>query len=275
MTFADGGSYTLQVIKDGCTSPVASETVGIIGAPFPPTVYSSQGSYCFGDTVFLFADPVAGASYDWSGPNFKSNSQNPIIAPSNDSDSGTYYCTITLGQCPSDSATLEINVFEDTKPDFGPDSTFCHTDELTLFPGSYQDYQWHDGSTQPIFNVTEGDTIWVVVRDQNNCITNDSLILEPFCPGKIYVPNAFSPNGDRYNGIFKVEGINISEFDFKIYTRGGQLIFETKNVNEGWDGFINNIPARQDTYTWTLKYTQRRLSGVVETETNGSVILLR
>ncbi|MFT5336826.1 MAG: gliding motility-associated-like protein [Luteibaculaceae bacterium] len=276
MTFADGGSYTLRVIKDGCTSPLSSENIGIIGAPFPPTIYSNQGSFCFGDTVFLFADPVMSAEFDWSGPNFKSNLQSPFIAPSNDGDSGTYYCTITTnGGCPSDSATLEINVFEDTKPDFGPDSTFCHTDELTLFPGSYQDYMWHDGSTQPIFNVMEGDTIWVTVRDQNSCITTDSLTLEPFCPGKIFVPNAFSPNGDRYNGIFKVEGINISDFDFKIYTRGGQLIFETKNVNEGWDGFINNIPARQDTYIWILKYTQRRLSGVVESEKNGSVILLR
>ena len=274
MALSDEGNYQLTVTKDGCMYGPSFEYVNVLSAPFPPNISADKGAYCFGDTIFLSADNIAGADYSWFGPNFFSNGQNTYVANASELDSGSYYCTITLGNCPSDSAELSLVVFENSAPNLGNDSTFCHTDELVLFPGSYQDYLWHDGTTGPTFNVMEGDSIWLTVADENNCVTTDTLYLEPFCPGKLYVPNAFTPNDDAWNKEFKAEGINISAFHLQIFTRTGTLVFESYNINEGWDGFYNNKPAPVGEYIWVIDYTQRRLSGEIEASTNGSVALM-
>ena len=72
----------------------------------------------------------------------------------------------------------------------------------------------------------------------------------------IVVPNAFTPNGDGLNDVIKVVH-NSTIFSlnyFKIYNRAGKLIFETKNIEEGWDGKLNGIVAESDAYYWLAEY---------------------
>jgi gliding motility-associated-like protein len=55
-------------------------------------------------------------------------------------------------------------------------------------------------------------------------------------PPSIYVPNAFTPNKDGKNEKVFVRGVNLTRIDFKIYNRWGELVFETTNIDRGWDG---------------------------------------
>ena len=72
----------------------------------------------------------------------------------------------------------------------------------------------------------------------------------------IVVPNAFTPNGDGLNDVIKViHNSTIYSLNyFKIYNRAGKLIFETKNIEEGWDGKLNGAVAESDAYYWLAEY---------------------
>ena len=71
----------------------------------------------------------------------------------------------------------------------------------------------------------------------------------------MFVPSAFSPNGDGKNDIFIPKGINVSEnnYEFYIFNRWGELIFQSFNPKVGWDGTYNNKLVQVDAYVWLLK----------------------
>jgi gliding motility-associated-like protein len=53
----------------------------------------------------------------------------------------------------------------------------------------------------------------------------------------IFIPNTFTPNGDQKNDVFRIRSYGMSHISlFRVYNRWGELIFETNNINEGWDG---------------------------------------
>ncbi len=68
----------------------------------------------------------------------------------------------------------------------------------------------------------------------------------------INVPNTFTPDGDGLNDIFKPVGTEMKQFSMKVYSREGDLVFETDNQDKGWDGFYNGSPAPQDTYIFDI-----------------------
>ena len=68
----------------------------------------------------------------------------------------------------------------------------------------------------------------------------------------INVPNAFSPDGDGLNDEFKPVGTELKSFNMKIYTRLGNLIFETKDQEKGWDGSYRGVQVRQGSYIFDI-----------------------
>ncbi|CAA9211081.1 MAG: hypothetical protein AVDCRST_MAG95-117 [uncultured Adhaeribacter sp.] len=86
------------------------------------------------------------------------------------------------------------------------------------------------------------------------------------------IPSAFSPNNDGLNDIFAVQGRFINAVLIKIYTRSGQIIFESKQPNQGWDGRVNGRPAPVGTYIYSL--TAQDLNGQTISRT-GSVTLVK
>ncbi len=77
-------------------------------------------------------------------------------------------------------------------------------------------------------------------------------------PRRILVPNVFTPNDDNINDVFKpvINDRNIENYRFQIYNRWGKLIFETQDLNEGWDGSVNNAQNEkaQSIYVWQLEF---------------------
>lgn len=68
------------------------------------------------------------------------------------------------------------------------------------------------------------------------------------------MPNAFSPNGDGINDHFKIENIKYEKIlTFKIFNRWGQMVYDGKNANQGWDGTINGKAAPIDTYHYFIE----------------------
>ena len=92
-----------------------------------------------------------------------------------------------------------------------------------------------------------------------------------------YIPNAFTPDGDEYNNVFKPvfeSGYDPYDFHMAIYNRYGEMIFESYDVNGAWDGTYGTLELVQDgVYTWQIdfkeKYTDKRHSH------SGHVTILR
>lgn len=89
---------------------------------------------------------------------------------------------------------------------------------------------------------------------------------------KGYFPTAFTPNGDELNDYFKVEGKFVAKCRLQIFNRWGEQIFETTDVEQGWDGTAKGQPAPQDTYIY--RAIIETIDGGQQTQ-RGSVFLLR
>lgn len=92
----------------------------------------------------------------------------------------------------------------------------------------------------------------VIVTNENQCRNQDTVsvtVIESDCSvSSLYIPNAFSPNGDGVNDVFKVRINGLKNMLLEIYNRWGLKVFETTNINEGWNGTYKDQPAPLDTY---------------------------
>ncbi|GAB3915521.1 hypothetical protein GCM10028826_30750 [Mucilaginibacter boryungensis] len=109
-TLAAGGTYSLLVTVNGCTSNVGSVNVVVVPTPAAPKA-SSNSPLCSGSTLILNANNIAGATYSWTGPNgFTSNVQNPTISNVTAAAGGVYSVTATVNGCTSIAGTTTVIV---------------------------------------------------------------------------------------------------------------------------------------------------------------------
>lgn len=100
----------------------------------------------------------------------------------------------------------------------------------------------------------------------------DSNILEVIYPSKVAFPNAFSPNGDGMNDIFNFESRFITAVIMKIYNRWGELVYQTENIDQGWDGNVGGKAAPPGAYIHHTQLTDDMGITFVKT---GEIILIR
>jgi gliding motility-associated-like protein len=111
------------------------------------------------------------------------------------------------------------------------------------------------------------------VSNQQGCVGYDTLNVKYYLGPDIYVPNAFTPNGDGQNDRFRFIPVGIVQYDyFRIYDRWGQLVYSSVDFRIGWDGSVNGHPAAAGTYVWIL---QGKDLGGQTVSRKGTVTLLR
>ena len=106
-------------------------------------------------------------------------------------------------------------------------------------------------------NLSGNITFQLTVSNNLGCTDNATSVLTILEDAAIYIPNAFSPDGNNFNNVFRVEGRNIDPefFELSIYNRWGELIFLSKDMNVGWDGSVNTYgPAPIGVYTYKVSY---------------------
>ena len=113
-------------------------------------------------------------------------------------------------------------------------------------------------------------TYTATLTDLNGCKVSGAVevIFDPL----IFVPNAFTPDGDTYNNTFFAVVNNISAFEMYIFNRWGELIFISNSVDQQWDGTYNGEKCLDDVYVWKIRY--KDLNGI-QSELMGHVTLLR
>lgn len=174
-------------------------------------------------------------------------------------DSANYFVHITdASGCSADTNILVGNFGSIVKPNLGADSSFCLPPNFILYAGNYSTYQWQSGSTVPIFPVKDVGEYSVTVTNSFGCTSADTVVLSFNCDSYINFPSAFSPNADGVNDVFRAKySLDLVKYNLRIYNRWGELVFETSDVNEGWDGTFNNKPQPLSVYVWYAEYAFR------------------
>jgi gliding motility-associated-like protein len=129
-------------------------------------------------------------------------------------------------------------------------------------------------TVNPTFNAGTAQDYLIKITSISGCVTNDTLSVYVFKESGVYVPKAFSPNGDGQNDRLYPELVNFASLQyFRIYNRWGQLLFETRSMSTtGWDGTYNGVKQPMGTYTWFAAGTDK--NGNVVTA-NGQTLLIK
>lgn len=184
--------------------------------------------------------------------------------------------TQSIGTIQHPTPTLSITV--------APDSMFVgQTTEITATDDLDYLYFWTADTTlsdttiyDPIANPRRTTTYYLTVENQYGCQTEDSvtvIIRQPICANPVvFVPNAFSPDGDGHNDVLMVNGNNVRNMTMVVFNRWGQKVFETNDQSIGWDGTFKGQALPPDSYGYYMRCTCE-LGG--ELQLKGSILLLR
>jgi gliding motility-associated-like protein len=155
------------------------------------------------------------------------------------------------------------------------DTTICSYGSLVLSPsGSFRSYLWSTGSRGNAITVTQPGEYTLEVKNNDDCAGKDTMLVSPKeCLTGLYVPDAFTPNGDGKNDTFNplLFG-NIVQYHFRIYNRWGSIVFQSDVPGKGWDGRIAGIPQGNEVFVWTCTY---QLQGEAAKAGKGTVVLIR
>ncbi len=224
----------------------------------PTAVASPSDTICFNDTFLLWAD--GGVAYQWQ-PNGN------LASPSNDSTIGLpapereYLVIVTDALGCRDTAYTTIYHFPRPFVDAGEDQIINFGEEVMLNPdhsdGSFfwtnSPYLSCHACKYPTAMPATTTTFTANLIDQYGCKVTDDVTIS--VDGVLFIPNSFTPNGDGFNDLFKAVGQDLTEFELLIFNRWGQLIYESTDINESWDGTYKGLQAPIDTYVWKVVYS--------------------
>jgi gliding motility-associated-like protein len=158
----------------------------------------------------------------------------------------------------------------------GADTCIVGSSNFILIPQTYnsafKSFTWQDGSRDSSYKVNTPGLYWV--KASSSCGTvSDSIMIYNNCNLPVYIPSAFTPNGDGLNDVFRIIDMGHQELlDFSIFNRFGQQIFKTNNPKQGWDGKINAMDQPASVFVYYIKY--KDLLGRQQS-INGTVTLIR
>lgn len=173
-----------------------------------------------------------------------------------------------------------LDGFELICPDInlGPDTTLCRVEGVVLEVDAsrFDQVIWSDGSSDPELLVETPGLYWAEGQS-GGCAVRDSVLLSEFernCVCKIFLPNAFSPNDDGINDVFLPQSpCEMAAYELLIANRWGQLVFQTQDPNQGWNGKSRQQAAQAGVYIYWVRY---RFSYATEAElTKGEFVLVR
>ena len=267
-TATASGNYTVITTANGCTSSAsAAIVVAINPLPATPTVTTSGSTtFCAGGNVILTSSAASGNQWYRDGILL-----NGVTAPTyTATTSGVYTVVVTSGGCTS-SASAGTTVTVNAAPAIpvitanGPTS-FCQ-DQSVLLQTTYvagYTYQWYKngvaeaGATKDTLRVKTEGFFTVRVTNAVGCSSQVSAPTQTkiTCHNPIFVPDVFTSNGDGVNDVIKPIAPGIVKLRcFKVFNRWGNLIFETTDLNKGWDGKYKGAIQPADTYLWLVEGT--------------------
>jgi len=274
------GSHDLSV-KD------AVGAIVIIGTQVQttPGVTADGGgdiSLCEGQVVPILATSNA-TRFSWS-PATGLDDATLLQPNASPSVTTTYTLTASTGVCEA-TATVNVNVHPAPKVYIGADTSILKGQPLPLHAvdinnTGFDRWSWDPPEgldnaygQAPIAYPQENVVYTVVASTAFGCSATARIAVKVFNVAGIFVPSAFTPNGDGHNDILRAIPMGIREFGyFAVWNRWGQRVFFTRDPAIGWDGAIGGKPGEAGAYIWKVSGTDYKGDKVLR---EGTVFLIR
>lgn len=274
-TFFVKASISNKCFKDG--------SVRVITVPYPVVNITGDSKICYGQNSQLNA--TGGSTYVWTPTSFLNNANipNPLSVKPFTSIDYTVKVTDNSG-CPKPVfKTFAVEVVK-LIVNAGPADTSIVQDQPLQLNGTITAQAillWTPNTDLSATNIlnpistTSNDIVYTLTATNNiGCTASDSIRVKVFnLPPDIYVPSAFTPNGDTKNDVIKPIALGIKKIEyFSIYNRFGQLLFKTSSIGKGWDGTFKGQQQIPGTYVWQAEAIDYKDKRVFK---KGTVILIR
>jgi gliding motility-associated-like protein len=282
-------TYT-YIVSDACGSPTSTTVINLQIFPVTVPTFSTDTAVGCQPLCVQFKNTTpTSINHYWNFGDmpFEQNVQDPFYCYTRTGKFNVKLSLTDINGCKV-SATYSnyINVLPQPKPNFltKPEILTDDLGEGTLLNSTTNgsSYKWFvDGIYQgnsTNLNIQFNDTVCYIIKlianNVNGCKDSTSRLV---CikPGfTFYMPNSITPNGDGLNDVLLPFGQSwVSDnYKFRVFNRWGQLIFQTKNISEGWDGKLKGSLGLNDTYVWMVSVLDYYGN---EHSYQGTVVLLR
>jgi gliding motility-associated-like protein len=274
-------SYQLTATIGGCS---ATDQVTIRTVPYPGSNAGPDTIICYHTSAQLHA-AINGNSFTWTPSAGLSdpNSTDPIAAPA---ASTIYTLTVydNLG-CPKPGISSvvvtmlpKVNAFagHDTSVVIGQPLQFNGTGGTGYFWQPSTGLNHNDIANPTGYYDGSFDSIQykLLVMNESGCVDSAYITVRVFKTNpQIFVPTAFTPNGDGNNDVFRPIAVGITKIEyFSVFNRWGELVFSTTVNGKGWDGTVSGKQQGSGTFVWMVKGVDYTGKVVVE---KGTVTLIR
>lgn len=238
----------------GCTDTDSTYVKAFVS---PNATASPNVTICKGDSAELEGGGNY-FSYEWSdGQDSQSIQVSPLV-------SQRYGLLVKSNTGCWDTTSVLVSVLDVPEAEI-----FCELDTLCL--GNYIDisasaadaYIWSTGEISQVIRVQPtSESLYILktinVENGTSCFDETSFRLIVENCNKIYIPNAFSPNGDGLNDNFGVQGTFVAVDNFKmlIYSRNGQLVYSTNKIDSPWNGKFNGEYLKSGVFTYIITISE-------------------
>ncbi|MBE7169114.1 MAG: gliding motility-associated C-terminal domain-containing protein [Williamsia sp.] len=220
-----------------------------------------RASFCFGssDSAVLHLTGAA-ESVQW----YRNNT--PIVGGNTGfykvTQSGSYYAVQQKQGCTTTTAQQAISIEKARPGTIYPVVYVLANTPVTLQARQFGDtIHWRPASYlntvtsyKPVFSGPVEQSYGIEIKTAANCITIDSQTVKIVSRADIFVPTAFTPNNDGRNDILRPILFGIKELRyFRVYNRWGELIFESRDPNRGWDGSVRGKLLANETVVWVAE----------------------
>lgn len=279
------GNYIVSLFvesKEGCASDTVTKMFTVSQSP---AIDFTSNDACKNSPVLLTAQNINSSvpvqKWMWSLADGNTSTDSSFTHSYN---SGGLYNVSLVGiaqnGCPSDTIMKPVNIYA-TNAFAGNDTTILLDYPYQLHATGGDQYTW-----SPSINLSDpfiadpivtlgADATYAVTATTTvlGCPTTDSIHLKVVKGPEIYVPTAFTPNGDGRNDVFHVVPAGISsDLSVVIANRWGQIIYSFHNASDGWDGTFKGIAQPAGTYIWMV--AGKTIEGTL-IKKQGTVVLIR
>lgn len=264
----DSARYSVEAISAAGCSTAAPGSIGVKLISKPKLNFASSGN-CV-NTVIKFiniSDTTGLGKITWSwnfGDGGTSNSVSPEYIYKKGGDLGTtlFYSN---SLCPThrDSVFRVVRIVEEVNERYRNAFAVVGTPTALDARDSARKYEWSPATglssttiEKPRATLQNDQAYIIKVETRNGCVVFDSLLVKVSSKSDIYVPKAFSPNGDGQNDRLFPIAVGIQELRyFRIYNRWGNLIYDSRDLSTsgGWDGTYKGQPQPMETYVWVAE----------------------
>jgi len=270
-TYSDTGTYVVKLIVNrGTTCPDSIERFVKI-YPYFKSNFNYTGKLC-PNTPIAFIDSSSSSlgtatHWEWSfGDGLNATDQHPshqyLIG-------GNYAVTFISGNSKGCSDTIKKYIaIEKFVPFAGNDTIIIKESSIQFNAQGGGSYTWSPATN--LDNPNIGNPIGTyptigtfpyqvhIVSAASQCEGDDSIVVRVVDKASLFVPSAFTPNGDGRNDILRPIGVGYSQVNyFRVYSRWGEMMYASTKFNQGWDGYWKGVPAELGVYYWVLSVKDR------------------